>query len=101
MKLMHQPPSALQTAPAAPPREAPPMPPRRSSSRFWVWLIAVLVLGAAAYYFWPKTVAPQDSAGAGKGKGRGKGGANPNVVGARATKGDIGVYINGLGAVTP
>jgi multidrug efflux system membrane fusion protein len=67
-------------------------------------VVALLALGAAAYYYyWPKSGAGQDTAAptTGKGKGRGKGFANPNVVGARAQKGNIGVYISGLGAVTP
>jgi membrane fusion protein, multidrug efflux system len=101
---MPQTPSALQTSPVAPPKEAQPRPPRPSSSRRWLWLIALLVLGAAAYYYWFDFGGAQQTAanGKGKGKGKGKGGfANPNVVGARATKGNIGVYINGLGAVTP
>jgi len=102
---MPQTPSALQTSPAAPPNEVQPKPkpPKRSSSRWWLWLIALLVVGVAAYYFyWPRSADSQEAAAKGKGgKGKGKGFANPNVVGARATKGDIGVYINGLGAVTP
>jgi len=101
---MPQTPSALQTSPAAPPKEVPPKPTRPSSSRRWLWLVVLLALGGAAYYYyWPKSGAGQETAAptGGKGKGRGKGFANPNVIGARAQKGNIGVYISGLGAVTP
>jgi membrane fusion protein, multidrug efflux system len=101
---MPQTPSALQTSPAAPPKEVPPKPTRPSSSRRWLWLVVLLALGAVAYYYyWPKSGAGQETAAptGGKGKGRGKGFANPNVIGARAQKGNIGVYISGLGAVTP
>ncbi len=99
---MTHPPSAIV-------HERPPMPPEvkgpppRSSSRGWLWLLVLIVVVAAgAYFLWPRLKPAQPAnaqpAGAGQ-KGRGPG-IIP-VVAVRAQKGDIGVYVNGLGAVTP
>lgn len=89
-------------APPAPGRERRPQapPPRR---RLWPWLLLLAVLGAG-YYYWVKKPAPPASnkAGgkAGGQRGQGAGGAAP-VDAAKAFKGNIGVYVTGLGAVTP
>jgi membrane fusion protein, multidrug efflux system len=98
-------PSTVQLSPPAhvtevKPPGAPPTPPKRGKG--WVWVAVVLVLlAAAAYYFWPriKTWIPAQPVPS-TGRGKGGGGATP-VVATRATKGDIQVYENGLGAVTP
>ena len=86
--------------PGGPP--LPPQPPRRRS-RGWIWLLVLLGIGAAAYFAWTKRPAPTAPASAGRGKGAG-GGRGPGiipVVGVKAQKGNIGVYYDGLGAVTP
>jgi multidrug efflux system membrane fusion protein len=67
----------------------------------WVWLIIVLAVGVAAYYFWPRgtgTATGQPTPSSAK-KG-GKSGIPP-VVAIHATRGNIGVYLTGLGSVTP
>jgi membrane fusion protein, multidrug efflux system len=74
----------------------------RSKKRWWLWLALVVLLGLGMYHFRPQasgTKAGGVSAGAGGGAARGP--AVIPVVAARAHKGDIGVYISGLGAVTP
>src|SRR3984885_12854540 len=83
-------------------------PPKRPSGRGWIWLLVLLVLAGIGYWQWPKlkTFLPSDSAtGQGTAKGgRGRGGAGAGtsqVVAARATKGNIKVFVTGLGAVTP
>jgi multidrug efflux system membrane fusion protein len=73
--------------------------------RSWIWLVIVIfLLGAAAVYFlWPANrgnKAVSTSSNAAGAKGRGTGGPNA-VVATKARKGDIGVYLTGLGAVTP
>jgi multidrug efflux system membrane fusion protein len=75
-------------------------------SRAWIWLVvAALAVGGFWYYRSSHSKDPQSSAAAlagGSGKG-GRGGANftvPVVV-ATVTKGDLPVYLNGLGTVTP
>jgi len=80
-------------------RNAPaPKARRRSGSGLWLWLVAILALvGVGYYYFYylPKSVQTTASAG-----GPAPTGDAVRVVTATATKGDIGVYLTGLGAVT-
>src|SRR5262245_14157738 len=77
--------------------------------RAWIWVVvAAVAIGGFLYYRSshskdpqnPAAAAPGGAPGAGKG---GRGGANftvPVVV-ATTTKGDLPVYLNGLGTVTP
>jgi len=98
---MTHPPSALQERPSAPPevKGGPP----RSSSRVWVWLIVLAVVAAGAYFLWPKLkpAAPPTNASPAAAGRKGRGPGILPVVAARASKGNIGVYINGLGNVIP
>lgn len=68
-----------------------------------MWILLLLLLGAAGYYFWSKRTASPASQSSGTAGGRR--GQNPNaaapVDAAKAVKGNIGVYVTGLGAVTP
>lgn len=69
----------------------------------WLWLVILVVLGAAAYryglpYLKQVQAARTPAAPAGR---TGRGGGVPPVVAARAVKGNIGVYLTGLGVVTP
>jgi multidrug efflux system membrane fusion protein len=116
--MKHATPTALETAPPlvdpnplernphgpTDARSTPPQPPRRR----WVWWLVLLVLAGVGYWQWPrlKTFLPSgDTAGQGTAKGgrgrRGAGGGSSQVVAARATRGDIKVFVTGLGAVTP
>jgi multidrug efflux system membrane fusion protein len=91
----------------APPRSTPsvsqpalPPPPRRSRAT-WLWLVILAAAALALYFFWPNIKAMRSggaSQGADKKGGRG---ALPPVVAVKATRGNIGVYYTGLGAVTP
>ena len=99
---MTHPPSALiQERPSAPPevKGGPP----RSSSRAWVWLVLLAVAAAGAYFLWPKLkpAAPPTNASPAAAGRKGRGPGILPVVAARASKGNIGVYINGLGNVIP
>jgi len=110
-------PTALETAPSLEPsplerdphrptdaRNAPPPPPGRQ----WIGWLVVLVLAAVGYWQWPRIKAllpagnntSQSTAKGGRGR-RGGGGGTSQVVAARATKGNIKVFVTGLGAVTP
>ena len=97
-------PHANGTAVAAPRVPAATPVERRSGAGLWIVLglilVAGIVVGVYYYYFLPKTQATATTATAGK---HGKGGASDKirVVPATATKGDIEVYLVGLGAVTP
>lgn len=91
-------PSGLKTAPAPP---APTPVRQRSSSRAWVWLAILAILGAGVWYYQSKDTlagtAAKEAPAAAKKRDPG---AVP-VVAASARRGDIGVYITGLGSVTP
>jgi multidrug efflux system membrane fusion protein len=74
----------------------------RKSSRRWLWLPVLAMLAAGAWYLWPKggTTTAASSGAQTKGGKKGGSGVVP-VVAAKARKGNIGVYIAGLGSVTP
>jgi len=78
------------------------LPPRRSSRLVWLWLLVLALLSLGGYYFWSKNTAASAAAtAASKAGGKKAGlGAVP-VVEAKARRGNIGVYITGLGSVTP
>jgi len=100
----HQTPSALETGRPPARRTVPPKPePPPPSSRKWLWLLVFVVLGVVGYYFvWPRIKSAPTASTAPPGGGRrGRGAGALPVVATRAKKGDIGVYYNGLGAVTP
>jgi multidrug efflux system membrane fusion protein len=88
-------------APHAPRKDRPPnaAPPRRKN-RLWIWLLLLAVLAAAGYYFWSKRPAPAATGKAGGQRGQAANATAP-VDAAKAVKGNIGVYVTGLGAVTP
>ena len=86
--------------PSEPARRKPPVAPPRNQS--WLWLLLIAVVIAGAWFVWPRGSTPgTTSAGAvAKGGKKGAPGVVP-VVAVRATKGNIGVYITGLGSVIP
>ena len=93
------------TNPAKPDVAGPDRP--GSPRRIWLWVLLLVLLGIGAYYFFSRskqqpgsTPVAQGTARAGRGGGR-RGTGVPPVVAVKATKGDIGVYFTGLGAVTP
>jgi multidrug efflux system membrane fusion protein len=74
--------------------------------RRWPWLLALCLLLAATgafWYFFIRSVAPGDGAPRTGRPGPGANSANRSipVVAAPAKKGDVGVYIAGLGSVVP
>ena len=73
--------------------------PQEQKSRWWVWLLVLIAAGVGAYLFLPRIA--QTNAAAAKDKKGGKGGDRPvPVVAAMSHKGDMPVYLNGLGSVT-
>ncbi len=80
---------------------SPGLPGKKPKRRWWVWLLALAVLAYGAYRVRKGMVASQAANGtASASKPARDYGAIP-VVAAQASKGDIGVYFTGLGAVTP
>jgi len=76
--------------------------PARRRGRGWVYFVLVVALAAGAYFWWSR--AHSSSAGGGSASANNaKGFTLPPtpVVAARATSGNIGVYVTGLGAITP
>jgi multidrug efflux system membrane fusion protein len=71
---------------------------RRSGAGLWILLAIILALAGAAFYYYfyylPKSGQTAMPAGSPSG------GESVRVVTANATRGDIGVYLTGLGAVT-
>jgi membrane fusion protein, multidrug efflux system len=82
------------------PLDGKPATTRKSPGRRWVWLCSFLLLVGAAYYAWPKAARKPAAARGGARAGNPAASAIPVVV-ARAERGDIGIEISGLGAVTP
>ena len=95
----HSPGSNVEDKPS--PAMTPSPKPRRSSRR-WLWLLVLAILAAGTWYLWPKGGSTPFAAGSTPPKAGKKGGAGTvPVVAARARRGNIGVYIAGLGSVTP
>jgi multidrug efflux system membrane fusion protein len=68
----------------------------------WLWLPVIALLAVGAWYLWPKGGFTPSASSSALAKGGKKGGAAVvPVVAVKARRGDIGVYITGLGSVTP
>lgn len=100
--LLAPPPGSIPEPPKnapEPPKTPPPAKPA-PRRRWWLWAVALVVLILLAF-FWFRG---RESTAASKGK-TGKGGkgaaASTPVVATEAVKGNIGVYVTGLGAITP
>jgi len=91
-------------APAAEPPVAFPPPARARMSKLrWIWPIVFLagaIWGTVYWYEAQGSVVRNAPTGTSK-KGGGKGPDVTPVVAARSRRGNIGVYFNGLGTVTP
>lgn len=103
-----KPPTGLDPAPHVRPHlpQEPAAPPRPRKRRGWLWFVLAIGLAAGLYYYWQRnssasagTVPSSESKGGKKGE-RGMGGPPP-VVAVHAKRGSIGVYVTGLGNVTP
>jgi multidrug efflux system membrane fusion protein len=90
--------TSLPTLPAEDTPKAP-----RKSKLGWIWLLILIAAAVGAYYYWPKgtnTAGGTAAPGATGGK-KGRGAGLTPVVATKARRGNIGVYLTGLGSVTP
>ncbi len=82
-------------------------PPSNSGKRWILWTTLLLIVVVVGYYFYHRHEAGQAAKPATSGSGGGGGGGRRGMTGpvpvtvATATKGDIGVYLDALGTVTP
>lgn len=80
---------------------------KRLHGRRWLWLILLAVLGAGAYWVYLQNApSPSDQAKGGSEQGKGGKRFDPAgrvipVVAAAVKKGDVAVYLGGLGSVLP
>jgi multidrug efflux system membrane fusion protein len=74
----------------------------RPKHRLWPWVAILILLVAGGVYFL-RSRAQTPAGASGGGGGRGAGGGQPPIMvsTARAQTGDIGIYVNALGVVTP
>jgi multidrug efflux system membrane fusion protein len=82
----------------------PDSPAKASKSRSgwgWFWLLVLALAGAGIWYSFSKGALTPAAAGSVAPKGKKGGSGIIPVVAIKAHKGNIGVYINGLGSVTP
>ena len=79
---------------------------RPSKSRWWLWIIVLAVVAIGIWYYRGRSTSEANGKAAGgaattgKGKGAGAGGMTVPVVVATTRKGDLPVYLIGLGSVT-
>ena len=103
MQQQPSPSSLEQGKPATPEISSQPGKPGRP----WIWLLLIAVVGFGAYYFWARSKSDQRAKSTANPKMRpakaagGTGGGIPPVVAVKAYKGNIGIYDNGVGSVTP
>ena len=89
-------PPRISTTPLPPTK---PKPGGRRKSRAWLWLLMLCLIGGGAYYFLAPKLRQAQVKGATAGSQKGGPRAVPVVV-ASARKGDMNLYLNGLGSVT-
>ncbi len=87
---------------ALPPSKEIPSGGRRFLRHIWLWVFVIILVMLGVFFFWSKSrnskgTVSQPKASADRARGPG---VIP-VVGARVRKGDIGVYLSGLGTVVP
>ncbi len=89
----------------APPGESPTkvavVEKRSSHGRRWVYAAILVVLALAGLFWWYEHAKSAAAAKAASAKAKSAAAAGIPVVAALAVKGNIGVYVTGLGAITP
>jgi membrane fusion protein, multidrug efflux system len=104
--LLAPPPGSIPEPPKnapKPPRAAPEPPPAKPTPRrrWWVYALALVLLALLALFLFRGHGSSTAPAGKSAKGGRGGAAAATPVVAVQAVKGNIGVYVTGLGAITP
>jgi multidrug efflux system membrane fusion protein len=73
-------------------------PPQKKKHTGWVWLLVALAIGGLAYYM--HVSAPAPTASTGKKGGKKGGGGDVPVSVAKARRGSVPIYLDGLGTVS-
>src|SRR5579862_5433999 len=92
------PPAARAHRVAAPLAVDEPPPAAGAKRRVWPWIVVVAIVGAGAYLFFPRATVGQATTTATATR---PAQAGVPVVTATARRGSMGVYLSGLGTVTP
>ncbi len=88
--------------PLKPPAPGPLSKTTHKKTSLWIAVLILAALATGWYFLWPKISGSTTSSPSAKsGKGKGSGIAVVPVVAVRVRQGDIGVYVTGLGTVTP
>ncbi len=92
---------AQSVSPSTPPANSPSEPEKKRRHR-WIWVIVLALFGLLFYWVYSQHSASQKSgAGGGGGHGRFAMMGPVPVTTATAKLGDLGVYLNAIGTVTP
>src|ERR1051325_4058510 len=86
-------PTALEHVTARPANDGPRQ--KSRSPRGWVWVSVLLLVGAGAYFLWPRITGTKSGGtpGGAAGKARSRGPQATPVIAAKAHNGDVGVYL--------
>ncbi len=98
--LLAPPPGSIPETPKSAPEPAPPPAKPTPRRKWWIYAL-VVVLALLAFFFFRGHGSSAPPAGKSAKGGRGGAGAATPVVAVQAVKGNIGVYVTGLGAITP
>jgi len=90
-----------QGAYAAPSRLESSGSPAQSGSRWWMWLLVLLVLGYAGWRMFGKSAADTQAQAPAGGRGGRQAFGDVPILEATVTEGNVGVYVSALGTVTP
>jgi membrane fusion protein, multidrug efflux system len=74
---------------------------KRTSHRGWVYVVVLALLALAGLFWWYEHSKAAAAATAASAKAKSAAAAGIPVVAAQAATGNIGVYVTGLGAITP
>src|SRR5438552_14561092 len=88
---------APETPKADPPQRTPP---QACRSHWWAWLLFLGLAGAAGYRFYPQVRAGQQTSGSAEKSPGKRGGQAVPVIATAARRGDLPIYLTGLGSVT-